>query len=150
MFLRRRRRIWASQLAQLARCEQKVVFEAQRGAHRTSREKERLEEGIAIHEALHQEAMARRHAGGTSPVDRRCFIASALYGHAAPETALLRAFRDQVLLVSRVGRLAVRCYYVLSPPIARWLAGHPRARALVRRLLGRPLNQVKVVLDRRA
>jgi len=146
---RRRRRIWASQLAKLARCEQKVVFEVQRGARHTSQEKERLDEGISIHEELHRQAMARGRAVRASMGDGRCFIASAVYGHDAPETALLRAFRDQVLLGSRLGCLVVRCYYVLSPPIARWLARRPLARALVRRVLGRLLNRTRAVLDGR-
>jgi hypothetical protein len=146
---RRRRRIWASQLAQLARCEQKVVFEARHGARHTPREKERLGQGIAIHETLHREALARGRAAQASMTDGRCFVASAIYGRDAPETALLRAYRDQVLLGSTMGRLVVRCYYVFSPPVARWLAGSPRARVLVGRLLGGLLNRARAVLDGR-
>lgn len=150
MFRRNRgRRIWASQLAKLARCEQKVVYEGQRGARHTPQEKERLDEGISIHAALHREAMARGRDVRASIGDGRCFIASAVYGHDAPETALLRKFRDQVLLGSRAGRLVVRCYYALSPTVARWLAERPRAQALVRRVLGGLLNQAKAVLDGR-
>jgi len=150
MFRRSRgRRIWASQLAKLARCEQKVVFEAQGGPRHTPREKERLGQGIAIHETLHRDAIARGRPVGASLGDGRCFIATAVYGHEAPETALLRAYRDQVLLGSRMGRLVVRCYYVFSPPVARWLAANPRARVLVRRLLGVLLNRARTVLEAR-
>lgn len=69
-----------------------------------------------------------------------CFIATAVYGDAlAPEVCALRRFRDQRLLPYRLGRVAVRGYYRVSPPVADWLSEHPRAA-----------RRVRVVLDRLA
>jgi hypothetical protein len=44
----------------------------------------------------------------------------------------LRQFRDRYLLAHGPGRLLVAAYYRLSPPIARWVADHDAARAILR------------------
>jgi len=66
-----------------------------------------------------------------------CFIATACYGSEdCAEVLHLRRFRDTRLLPSRAGTVAVRIYYLLSPPIARWLARSPAAcRAVRKRVL---------------
>jgi len=49
-----------------------------------------------------------------------CFIASATYGSCMePEVEALRRWRDDSLLKSRGGRIFVRFYYFVSPPLAR-------------------------------
>jgi len=69
-----------------------------------------------------------------------CFIATACYGSAyCDEVNLLRVYRDEVLEGTRLGRLLVRAYYRVSPPIARWLEPRRFAKALVRRLAVAPL-----------
>lgn len=59
----------------------------------------------------------------------KCFIATAAFNSidAAP-VAMLREFRDRVLLRSRLGSGFVHWYYQWSPPAAEWLMRHPRAR----------------------
>jgi cold shock CspA family protein len=65
--------------------------------------------------------------------DFGCFIATAVYGDVmAPEVCALRRFRDQQLLPYAMGRVAVRGYYRVSPPIAHWLSEHPRVARRVR------------------
>lgn len=52
----------------------------------------------------------------------QCFIASAAFGRRpAWGVDLLRHFRDEVLLASRLGRVAVELYYAYSPHAALWL-----------------------------
>lgn len=55
-----------------------------------------------------------------------CFIATAAFGSAdASPVAVLREFRDQVLLPSQWGQEFVRWYYSWSPDAADWLSDHP-------------------------
>lgn len=65
-----------------------------------------------------------------------CFIATAAYG--APNiaaVAILRVFRDRYLRSSRVGRLCVGFYYLVSPPLARLITRSSLAQRIVRALL---------------
>ena len=51
-----------------------------------------------------------------------CYIATAVYGsYDAPQVMSLHRFRDENLSKTMLGRLFIRVYYKLSPPIARWL-----------------------------
>jgi len=62
-----------------------------------------------------------------------CFIATAAYGSGmAREVTTLRRFRDQCLLPSPLGRIAVEAYYRVSPPIAGVIARSDLLRAAVR------------------
>lgn len=62
-----------------------------------------------------------------------CFIATAAYGTPlAGELDSLRAFRDTHLLTNPLGAAFADAYYRLSPPIAGYLADHPRLRAVIR------------------
>jgi hypothetical protein len=64
-----------------------------------------------------------------------CFLATQAFGEGAPELRLFRAWRDEVLTRSWLGRLAVACYYRGSPVLVRRLEHHPWARARVRKAL---------------
>ena len=75
---------------------------------------------------------------------KRCFIATAVYGDfKAPEVIILRNWRDRVLSTNTLGRLAIEFYYRTSPPIARYLASHPRLSAHVRKLLNEFVNRIR-------
>jgi hypothetical protein len=64
---------------------------------------------------------------------RGCFIATACYGsHEAPEVIALRAFRDENLIRTRLGRALTGAYYCISPRIAIWLKQHPQIAGWVR------------------
>ncbi len=64
-----------------------------------------------------------------------CFIVTAACGFDAPETAYLRAFRDQRLLTRSHGRVVVWLYERLSPPLAACIRNHALARFLARTVL---------------
>jgi hypothetical protein len=65
-----------------------------------------------------------------------CFVATAAWGdYDHPMVLDLRAFRDNVLQHSAVGRSLVQLYYATSPPLARALAASSTARLAVRTVL---------------
>jgi len=69
-----------------------------------------------------------------------CFIATACYG--SPDCApvlLLRAFRDETLHNSALGKSFIALYYRFSPAVAKWTDSHPVCRWVLRRLLIDPL-----------
>ena len=69
-----------------------------------------------------------------------CFIATAAYGTStAEEIDTLRAFRDEVLLESKVGSQLVEWYYQTSPPVADFISEHEGLRTLVREVLVDPV-----------
>jgi hypothetical protein len=62
-----------------------------------------------------------------------CFIATAAYGTSmAKEIGVLRQFRDSKLEPNPVGRVLVKGYYRLSPPIADAISRSEKLRAFVR------------------
>jgi hypothetical protein len=72
----------------------------------------------------------------TKPVtDGPCFIATATFGSSHPIVAIFRAYRDQILLQTVQGRLAIRAYYKLSPPVARFVAASNRRKRIARLML---------------
>ncbi|MCB0348983.1 MAG: hypothetical protein KDD37_09100 [Bdellovibrionales bacterium] len=66
----------------------------------------------------------------------KCFVATAAFGSVeAPEVLILRSFRDQVLLKSTAGKIFVRSYYFISPPIADFIRNRPKLRSMCRQAL---------------
>ncbi len=77
-----------------------------------------------------------------------CFVATAAFGSdQAPEVQVLRRFRDVVLSRHIVGRLLVRGYYSVSPPVAAFVARHPTLRSAARFLLGRVVGRLSARLS---
>lgn len=65
-----------------------------------------------------------------------CFIATAAFGSPVqPHVALLRQFRDIVLLRSDLGKKFVATYYHYSPPAAEFISRHEKLKPLVRMAL---------------
>ena len=67
-----------------------------------------------------------------------CYIATAVYGsYNSSEVRTLRRFRDNVLQKHWWGRVFVKTYYLVSPPIAKWLRNATSANSFVRHILDR-------------
>ena len=77
-----------------------------------------------------------------------CFIATAVYGsYGADEVLVLREFRDRELAPSGLGRLLIRVYYVVSPPIAELLEVLPFAKKPTKCVLDKIVrNRQKYIL----
>lgn len=128
------RSIAAGALASFVSCEMRHELDHRYGEQVSPERQQRRDEGDRVHLAVHRDAIEHHNS---HPRLRKgpCFIASAVFGPDHPDTWALRAFRDMALRPSWAGRQAIAIYYRLSPPIARWLPGHPRITALVRRAL---------------
>jgi hypothetical protein len=62
-----------------------------------------------------------------------CFIATAAYGTPmAEEIQILHEFRDEYLLTNPLGKGLVEFYYMVSPPIAKFINEHPSLKPVVR------------------
>lgn len=90
-------------------CEQKVVFDRELGDARPLEVRVKAAAGTFEHLRFQVEGQTR------AAIDRRCFIATAIYGPDSVETNFFRAWRDRVLMPTKAGRLFVRTYYTLSP-----------------------------------
>lgn len=124
---RHRNRISISDVVAIVYCERQAVLDRQFGRRRTADVARMAAEGQERHKHFEQKGLREQ--------DRRCFVASAIYGADAPETNALRAWRDQRLMPSAAGRALVAIYYCLSPLALTYIAPLPGARTLIRRLL---------------
>lgn len=79
----------------------------------------------------------------TQSADRRCFIASHLYGVNDPRTEALRQFRDTRLMPHWFGRVFVRIYYALSPVVVQACERSSKLDSVARRAVTWLLNQLK-------
>jgi hypothetical protein len=76
----------------------------------------------------------------------KCFVATAAFEDADhPAVEDLRLFRDIILERSSSGRLFVRSYNRISPPLADWLEARGKLKPLVRAVL-RPLARLARIL----
>jgi len=74
------------------------------------------------------------------PAATGCFIATAAYGTpGAEQIAVLREFRDEVLLESGAGARFVTWYFWASPPIAEFLARNEPLRSFTREFVVSPV-----------
>jgi hypothetical protein len=82
--------------------------------------------------------------------ETECFIATAVFGTPLhPKIDLLRKLRDEWLSGQLMGRMAIRTYYEVSPPIARYARRSERLRMILQQLIVEPgLKLARVVLRR--
>lgn len=103
------------------------------GERLTSEQLRNVDRGRQAHDRFYREGLAA--AAATASADRRCFVATCLYGDEAWETETLRRFRDEVLVRHQLGRWMVEVYYAVALDMCRllvWLSWlRPTARAIV-------------------
>lgn len=79
-----------------------------------------------------------------------CFIATAVYGSAlADEVFILKEFRDNWLLNFPLGRIFVRFYYLISPPIASQIAKRNFLKNITKTIFLIPIIKVAIKLNRK-
>lgn len=83
-----------------------------------------------------QEELSKKKQGG-------CYVATAVYGsYDCPEVWVLRRFRDETLMQTKIGRSFVRTYYTLSPLAVR--VGGAGLKAIVKLPLERLVNALRL------
>lgn len=127
--------ISVTDIASLGICEQQTILDHKHGKARSKKLQHLAKGGIREHAAYDKQV--------SSISDPRCFIVSAVFGACAPETHLLRAFRDKHLMPYWWGRHFCCCYYRLSPKLTPLLMSNPHLLAAIRFLLRIITNVIK-------
>lgn len=111
-------------------CERRVLLAHLHGEQTTPTQQASVRRGLAAHQQYYEQGME------AVPSDRRCFIATCVFGESAPQTLVLRSLRDAVLLPRWWGRLAVSLYYRIAPAACAILRRSPGLLKVTRVLLG--------------
>lgn len=76
-----------------------------------------------------------------------CFIATAVYqDYDAPEVQVLRKFRDKKLNRCLLGKVFIKVYYFISPPIANLLSNHRRVIKFVKYILDKIVKNINIIV----
>ena len=118
----------ATELAEMGFCEKRVQLAYMYGEQATPEQRKAMARGQGAHKRYLEEGLA-----ATS--DRRCFVATFVFGPDAQETQVLRAYRDAVLLRQRWGRVLVAAYYRIAPSVCRVMERLPATVVGARRML---------------
>lgn len=116
----------ASELAQMGACERLVLFEAMYGKRTSRCRQEAIERGRTEHDRFFNDGVRSQSDVQTSLSKPWCFCASLAWGPEAPETDLLRRFRDRILRRTGAGRGLIRIYYRTAPGLCRRLEGRTK------------------------
>src|SRR6266542_946566 len=116
----------ASQLSQMGACERLVLFEARYGKRKSRCQQEAIERGRSEHVKFFRDGVRSQSDVQTSLEKPWCFCASLVWGPEAPETDLLRRFRDRILRRTAAGRCLIRIYYRTAPDLCRCLDGRTK------------------------
>lgn len=101
----------------------------------------------AVPAAKTASSMKRTPAGKKALSD--CFIATACYGDPShPDVRVLREWRDLTLRHSRVGRCFIAVYYVVTPPVARFVETRRTLAAIGRFLISTIIRLIRWHLTR--
>lgn len=127
---RKRKWVSASDVGRASYCPHYLELKVQ-GASPSEQSVKARAKGEVRHEELN------RHAE-----DRRCFIATHLYGTEDPRTRLLREYRDCKLARCAAGRLFIKTYYVLSPHLVTVSRRVPAIDKAVRFIVDRIVHRL--------
>jgi hypothetical protein len=116
----------ASELAQMGACERLVLFEARYGKRKSRCQQEAMERGRREHGKFFRDGIRLHSDVQTSLSKPWCFCASLVWGPEAPETDLLRRFRDRILRRTAAGRCLIRIYYRTAPDLCRCFEGRTK------------------------
>ena len=146
-----------SKIIKTTYCEQQVVFDAKYGTKKDLSDQaqrqlnQKAEQGTALHAALEaqgrrtlkqQQHRQQRQRQQQQAQDARCFVATCVFGHQAPETVWLRNWRDRVLAPNPIGRIAISVYYTVSPLLVHAIKGHPKTIVITQKLMRRFMSAV--------
>lgn len=124
----RRDEVSAKELSEMGFCEKRVQLAHMYGEQVTPEQRKAMARGQVAHQRYLEDGLA-----ATS--DRRCFVATCVFGSDARETKVLREYRDTVLLRRRWGRALVAVYYRVAPLGCRVMGRWPAAVGKVRCVL---------------
>lgn len=120
-----KKRISATELAKLGKCEKQLILN---NVYQNTKENKEVEEkrlkGIEQHKVFEENNKRimenqRNTPQYDRPVDKRCYLATAIFGVSAPETIFLRKWRDDFLKKYYFGRVFIKYYYSISPFLIR-------------------------------
>lgn len=75
-----------------------------------------------------------------------CYVVTYCYGRQSKEYQKMISFRDSVLNRYAAGRLFIRMYYFLSPPVVYMLHNHPRVEGVISPFMRKILDRIIRVL----
>jgi len=136
----------ATELAEMGFCEKRVLLAHLHGERLTSEQLRSVDRGRKAHDQFYREGLAAASATGA---DRRCFVATCLYGDAAWQTETLLRFRDQILVRYQLGHRMVAVYYALAPDMCRLLVWLPWLRPPARAIVGALVRVVRRFVEER-
>lgn len=119
------KRVAVTQLVNMTKCENQTLLNTVYKPKLANDVKQRQKEGISDHKKF--EKLNNKYANDSQRVisemnkssDRRCYVATAIFGNTSPETTVLRRWRDQTLSQYYAGRLFIQAYYKISPVLLR-------------------------------
>lgn len=119
------KRVAVTQLVNMTKCENQTLLNTVYKPKLANDVKQRQKEGISDHKKF--EKLNNKYANDSQRVisemnkssDRRCYVATAIFGNTSPETIVLRKWRDQTLSQYYAGRLFIQAYYKISPVLLR-------------------------------
>ena len=89
-------------LSQMAVCEKQVVL---KNTHRVNQQNQAMKRGTQAHKKFEKQIKKQ---------DRRCYIATYIYGDQHENTQFLRDYRDNVLMHAWYGPGVIQFYYYIS------------------------------------